>query len=192
MAVLSSLDYSTNQSVTTVELVTNNTVTTVNNNTVTTVTNNYYSTTSTAQAIPAATTSVAGAAVTTANPAQGVTAKPDLLLQRPGYRISFRSHQYGAGGRVDRIIGFNSEAGDQLTLHASAFPGIDKLSFRSISSRRSLRKAARSAIDILYLQSSGELFFNANGTSVGFGKDGGLFAVLEQKSALSEAQVLLA
>ena len=172
VAVFSTIDYSTTQSVTTVQQVTNNTV----NN----VTNNYYTSTTTA------------AAGSTAPGASAAAAAAYPLLRRQGYRLSFHSRQYGAGGRVDRIIGFNIEAGDQLTLAKSAFPGIDTLSFRSVSSRRSLRKASRSSVDIVYLQSSGELYFNANGTSKGFGSDGGLFAVLEQKPALGSAQLQLA
>ena len=192
VAVLSSLDYSTHQSLTTVELVTTNTVTTINNNTVTNVTNNYYTTSPTP---PAAASTAPPAPAATPAPAAPVAAggpaATDPLLRRPGYRLSFNSRQYGEGGRVDRIIGFNLEAGDKLTLSAGAFPGIDKLSFRSVSSRRGLRKAARTSTNILYLPASGELFFNANGSDKGFGSDGGLFAVLEQKPALTEAQLLM-
>ena len=193
VAVLSSLDYSTHQSVTTVEQVTTNTVTTINNNMVTNVTNNYYSTPTTAPVVTggSSTTAAAGSPTPTGS-ATATGSSTDPLLRRAGYRLNFNSRQYGEGGRVDRIIGFNMEAGDQLTFSAGAFPGIEKLTFRSVSSRRSLRKAARTNTDILYLQSSGELFFNANSNSKGFGSDGGLFAVLEQKPALSAAQLLLA
>lgn len=179
VAVLSSLDYSTHQTVTTVQQITNNTVTNV--------TNHYYNTTPT----PPANAAAASTASTTAPPAAGAVATADPLLRRPGVRLHFRSRQYGSGGRVDRIIGFNGEAGDQLTLSADAFPGIGTLSYRSVSSRRSLRRAARSNTDVLYLQSSGELFFNANGSARGFGTDGGLFAVLEGKPALAMAQLLM-
>lgn len=176
VAVLSTLDYSTTQTVTTVQQITNNTVTHV--------TNNYYTT-------PAALPANAAAATTASTTTPAAAAAADPLLRRPGLRLHFHSRQYGEGGRVDRIIGFNSDAGDQLTLAAEAFPGIGSLSYRSVSSRRSLRKAARSDADILYLQSSGELFFNANGSAKGFGSDGGLFAVLEGKPALTMAQLLM-
>ena len=128
-------------------------------------------------------------------PAQSPSAQSSPLaqpaLQRSTYRFTFTSSDYFRAGRVDRIIGFSANAGDTLALSNQVFTGMDSIRFASISSRKALRRKATSIADIIYLQPSGKLYFNANGKDRGFGDDGGLFAVLEQAPMLTASQFTL-
>ena len=93
--------------------------------------------------------------------------------------------------RVDRITDFNSEAGDTLELSRRVFKGIGDLDFVSVGSKRGTKRAAKTDVDIIYNQSSGKLYFNANDDNKSFGSKGGLFAVLESSPLVSSSDFIL-
>lgn len=169
VAVLSTLDYSTTVSIT------NNQITYHN----VSVVNQY------GVVMPGAVSSTPGTA------ADSASGRSRVASGATGVRIEMRSSRYFRAGRVDRIIGFNPDNGDRLALSTEVFRGIGDMEFRSVTSRRSLRRACRSSADVIYLQPSGQLFFNANGAQRGCGDDGGLFAILEQSPTLTAAQLIL-
>lgn len=93
--------------------------------------------------------------------------------------------------RVDRITDFNSEAGDTLELSRRVFKGIGDLDFVSVGSNRGAKRAAKTDVDIIYNQSSGKLYFNANDDNKSFGSKGGLFAVLESSPLVSSSDFIV-
>jgi len=114
---------------------------------------------------------------------------------RIGRIYRFDSRKYFRGGRskarVDRITNFSSEAGDGMELSRKAFKGIGELDFTTASNKRSSKRAARTDTDIIYNESSGKLYFNANDDSKGFGKKGGLFAILESSPLISSSDITI-
>jgi hypothetical protein len=124
-----------------------------------------------------------------------VTGTPgNASLQRNGLHLRFNSWAYfrsQGARRIDRIMGFNGANGDKLELSRRVFKGIGELEFESISNRRQLKRASKSDADIIYQESSGRLFFNANGDTKGFGDQGGMFAILESTPFLSANHVIL-
>ena len=114
---------------------------------------------------------------------------------RIGRIYRFDSRRYFRGGRkkarVDRITNFSSEAGDGMELSRKAFKGIGELDFTTASNKRSSKRAARTDTDIIYNESSGKLYFNANDDSKGFGKKGGLFAILESSPLISSSDITI-
>lgn len=93
--------------------------------------------------------------------------------------------------RVDRITDFNSDAGDTLELSRRVFKGIGDLDFVSVGSKRGTKRAAKTDVDIIYNQSSGKLYFNANDDDKSFGAKGGLFAVLESSPLISGSDFIV-
>lgn len=93
--------------------------------------------------------------------------------------------------RVDRITNFDAEAGDTLELSRSIFKGIGELSFVSVANRKERRRAARTDNDIVYEQSTGRLYFNANSSDRGFGSEGGLFAILESTPLINDSHFVI-
>ena len=115
-------------------------------------------------------------------------------LQRNGFHLRFNSGAYfrsQGARRVDRIMGFNGANGDKLELKRRVFKGIGELEFQSVDNRRQLKRVAKSDADIIYQESNGRLFFNANGDTKGFGDQGGMFAILESTPFLSSDHFIL-
>lgn len=112
-----------------------------------------------------------------------VTGAPgNTSLQRNGFHLRFNSRAYfrsQGARRIDRIMGFNGANSDKLELSRKVFKGIGKLEFESVGSRRQLMREAKTSTDIIYQESNGRLYFNANGDTKGFGNQGGMFAILE-------------
>jgi hypothetical protein len=139
--------------------------------------------------IPAAAESPAAASTTTSPAPDGNS------LRRSGHRYIFNSKEYFSGNlkqrRVDRIINFSPSDGDALALSRKRFRGIDKLDFTQVASRKDLKSAARGDFDVIYLEPRGELYFNQNGDARGFGRSGGLFAILETAPSISSEQFML-
>jgi Ca2+-binding RTX toxin-like protein len=88
-------------------------------------------------------------------------------------------------------MGFNGANGDKLELKRRVFKGIGELEFQSVDNRRQLKRVAKSDADIIYQESNGRLFFNANGDTKGFGDQGGMFAILESTPFLSSDHFIL-
>lgn len=168
VAVLSTLDYSTDVSITNTQQITYNNISVVNV---------YGNSPGGSAGSPQA--GSGSAAITRSRNGAGAA------------QVRLRSGRYFQGGRVDRIIGFDPGNGDQLALSTQVFRGIGRMDFTNVSSRRELRRASRTSADILYHQPSGQLFFNANGSARGYGSEGGLFAILEQSPSLSAEQFIL-
>ena len=110
---------------------------------------------------------------------------------RIGRIYRFDSRQYFRGGRrkarVDRIINFSSEAGDGVELSRRVFKGIGDLDFTTVANKRGSKRAARTDTDLIYEQSSGRLYFNANDDGKKFGNKGGLFAIFESSPLMSSS-----
>ena len=98
--------------------------------------------------------------------------------------------KFGKKGR-DKIIDFNSEEGDFLTISEYAIPGLEKetgdINFATASSRKELRQLSKEGHDFIYFEKKGRLFFDGNGTDKGFGSkdEGGLMAILKGKPELT-------
>ena len=98
---------------------------------------------------------------------------------------------FGASS-ADRITDFSVTQGDRLQISRAAF-GIgrsERISFRFINKTADLAAAAASPTLFVYDRSRGELCWNQNGATPGFG-GGGIFVVLENKSPLDAAQINL-
>jgi hypothetical protein len=61
----------------------------------------------------------------------------------------------------------------------------------AVANRKGSRRAARTDNDIIYEQSTGRLYFNANSGDQGFGSKGGLFAILESTPLISDSQFVI-
>ena len=80
----------------------------------------------------------------------------------------------------DRITDFNPAEGDKIVISPTAFPGIETLQFKSISGRDNLKNALKSDATIIYIEETGELYYNGKPGKRGDGP-GGLFAVLNDR-----------
>ena len=168
VAVLSTLDYSTNLTV----------VNTTQQFTYNTVYN--YST-----QVAAGTTPTSTGAASTNGPSGSALIQTTARQGRLNIGLYFRK------GRIDRIIGFDPDSGIQLALSPKNFRGIGAMEFRTVSTTKELKSASKSSADIIYMQPQGKLFFNSNGSDKGYGRDGGLFAVIDQNPVLTAAHLLL-
>jgi hypothetical protein len=114
---------------------------------------------------------------------------------RTGTNYTFESGLYFRGNprrsRVDRITNFSGGSGDVLRLSRQTFNGIGDLEFVAVSNKRASKRAARTDSDIIYETFSGRLYFNANSEVKGFGKQGGLFAILEGAPVIRSSDFLL-
>jgi len=113
---------------------------------------------------------------------------------RNGNNLRFESQSYFRSqgkARVDRVMGFSITEGGIIELSRRAFRGIGDLEFESVSSRRELKRATKSNVDIIYHESASRLYFNANGEENGFGTRGGLFAILEGAPQITANHITL-
>ena len=165
IAVLSTIDYSTH--------------TMVNYYSSTTVVNHYHQSTTDSANSSAANDSSSSLASSASTAAVHYRFRSGHYFNKSGHR------------QIDRIVNFNGDNGDRLELSRSAFKGLDKLDLAVVSTRKERREAAKTTADIIYQQSSGKLFFNANDTLSGFGRDGGCFAMLQGSPQLSESHFIL-
>lgn len=178
VAVLSTIDYSTN--------------TVIYNYTLTSYSTEHN--TSSNQYSMNGGTATSNSSLSAGSPDDVTGAPGNASLQRNGFHLRFNSGAYfrsQGARRIDRIMGFNGANGDKLELSRRVFKGIGELEFESISNRRQLKRASKSDADIIYQESNGRLFFNANGDTKGFGDQGGMFAILESTPFLSADHVIL-
>ena len=85
---------------------------------------------------------------------------------------------------ADLIVDFNPVEGDLIVFSRRALKGLDQPRFAVAASRKELKTYFRQEANIIYLQSSGRLFYDANGDRRGNGY-GGLMARLTGKPQLS-------
>ena len=116
-------------------------------------------------------------------------------INRSGRTYSFSSRRYfhkkASKARIDRITDFSSSDGDMLALDRRIFKGIGGLEFKAVDNKQQRRRATPTGVDIIYQESTGKLYFNANGDSNGYGSKGGLFCVLENTPLLSDSQFIV-
>ena len=112
---------------------------------------------------------------------------------RLGRRYRFASRQFfrSRRSRVERITNFDAEAGDTMELSRRLFKGIGELDFVTVANRKESQRAARTDNDIIYEQSTGRLYFNANSGDQGFGSRGGLFAILDSSPLIGDSQFVI-
>jgi len=117
----------------------------------------------------------------------------ELRLGSRIYRFDSRRYFRNNGKKVqiDRITNYSIADGDKLQLSRRIFKGMGEFEFESVDNRKELKNAARGDADIIYHESKGRLYFNANDQARGFGNTGGLFAILENRPDLSADQFLL-
>jgi hypothetical protein len=195
VAVLSTIDYSTNTIIYNYTLISNST----EHNSSSSYYNMNGGTTTSDSPISAGSsadmTVASGNSSLSAGSPDDVTGAPgNASLQRNGFHLRFNSSAYfrsQGARRIDRIMGFNGTNGDKLELSRRVFKGIGELEFESVDNRRQLKRAAKSDADIIYQESNGRLFFNANGDTKGFGDQGGMFSILESTPFLSSDHFIL-
>lgn len=107
------------------------------------------------------------------------------------YRFASRQFFRGHRSRVERITNFDAEAGDAMELSRRLFKGIGELDFVTVANRKGSQRAARTDNDIIYEQSTGQLYFNANSSDQGFGSKGGLFAILDSSPLIGDSQFVI-
>ena len=112
---------------------------------------------------------------------------------RLGRRYRFASRQFfrSRRSRVERITNFDAEAGDTMELSRRLFKGIGELDFVTVANWKESQRAARTDNDIIYEQSTGRLYFNANSGDQGFGSRGGLFAILDSSPLIGDSQFVI-
>jgi len=97
--------------------------------------------------------------------------------------------KFGPKG-ADLITDFDPSENDQLILGAAALQGIREILFEAVASKKALKAAAEDKANLIYLQPTGQLFYDQNGSGRSFGK-GGLFAILQNAPSLSPDNIAL-
>ena len=99
-----------------------------------------------------------------------------------------KKDKFGAKG-ADRIIDFNP-AKDQLLVGKKALKGIgNKPKFATASNRKEKNTLMREDMELVYFEPKGQLYYNQNEGGKGFGKKGGLFAILEGAPEITQDSV---
>ena len=125
------------------------------------------------------------------------TAKVDVLAGESNVADTFKFSATPAFGKdnADRITNFVSKGklADTLAISKNAF-GISasRATLAVVKNQKNFDKAAASTSLFVYDTRDGGLYFNADGTTPGFGGDrGGLFAILDNKPKLTTANIAL-
>ena len=79
---------------------------------------------------------------------------------------------------ADRITDFNPNEGDRISLSSAAFPGLAQVRYKVANNQQQLNRLSRSNTNLIYAASQQALYFDANGSQSGWGRNGGLFAYL--------------
>jgi len=79
---------------------------------------------------------------------------------------------------ADRITDFNPREGDRISLSSAAFPGLEQVRYKVANNQQQLNRLSRSSTNLIYAVSQQALYFDANGSQSGWGRNGGLFAYL--------------
>lgn len=78
---------------------------------------------------------------------------------------------------LDIITDFDPQEGDKVAVSGDVFGGVTKVKLDVASSKKEVKKSARTKNNFIYDERKGFLYFNENGRRKGFG-DGGEFARL--------------
>ncbi len=92
--------------------------------------------------------------------------------------FAFRTPERFTAATTDQITDFNPSEGDRISLASESFAGLQQIRFRVATSPRRLERLGRTIQNVIYSVADQGLYYDANGTRDGFGRDGGLFAVL--------------
>ena len=99
-----------------------------------------------------------------------------------------KKDKFGPKG-ADRIIDFDP-AKDQLLVGKKALKGIgNKPEFAAASNRKELKALQREDMELVYFEPKGQLYYNQNDEGRGFGKKGGLFAILQGAPEMTEDSI---
>jgi len=102
--------------------------------------------------------------------------------------------KFGKKG-ADLIVDFSKEEGDGIVLGKAAFPGLEKIKFKSVYNSKQLKAEQSKGSNIIYYDKGvggkGALYFDQNGSKKGYGK-GGLFAYLADSPGLTKNHFSLA
>jgi hypothetical protein len=105
----------------------------------------------------------------------------------------FGTYKAFTADNADHITGFDASKGATLTFSEGVLPGTsagDEPSIITIKGKRvgqrKLTRASKKNAQLVYLESTGELYFNGNGSKNGWGREdqGGLLATFESGSNL--------
>lgn len=110
----------------------------------------------------------------------GVAKKADIftLTGTPGYGKEY----------ADRITNFNAKENDKIQIYAKDFGSNADSTFRIAKNAKTLAKTLTTTTDFIYLKSTGELYYNEDGATPGFG-EGGIFAILENKPKITNRNI---
>ena len=102
-----------------------------------------------------------------------------------------KKDRFGAKG-ADRIVDFKAGDGDRLVLGAKRFKGMDsEPGFVVAETKKEVKELSRNDVDLIYWDQKGYLYFDANDDLQGFGRKGGLFAILQSAPALAADNISL-
>lgn len=90
--------------------------------------------------------------------------------------------------QAPRIRDFDSSLGDQILFGGRALgnvSSIDQLDFKTVRSKKRLKKVSQKGFDLIYFQPKGMLYYDQNSESKGFGQ-GGLIAILSDAPKLNQ------
>ena len=92
--------------------------------------------------------------------------------------------------KANKITDFNRAEGDAIVLDGEAFEVGKKAKLKTVSGKKKLNKSNRSGKDFVYEERKGQLYYNENGKSNGWG-EGGLFAVFEELPVLKSSDLVV-
>ena len=99
-----------------------------------------------------------------------------------------KKDKFGKKG-ADKIVDFNAED-DQLLVGKKALRGLGKKpEFGTASNRKELNALAKDDMNLVYFEPKGFLYYNYNDEGKGFGKKGGLFAILQDTPEMTEDNI---
>ena len=187
IAILSTLDFSRNTTITSISssIETDNRATTIAYSNTTNTTTNFVDCTNpiTSQFNPAS-----------GNMNELEPPKASAEIEQEQLTIRFESARYFKNRgirKVDRITNFSPSDGDIIEISSRFFDVEGRLTLASVSTRRGRKRAAKTSTDFIYQQTNGQLYFNGNGETKGFGRNGGLFAIFESTPILGLDQFQL-
>lgn len=133
----------------------------------------------------------------------GVGKKRDLLTGGAGSdEFKFGTGFYNKGKRIvgkfaDKIVDFNPIEGDQLSFVQDKFSNLSKNKAPSIgyaSSKKEMKGLSKVGYNFLYIQPTGMLYYDANGSADGLGRKkdcGGLIATLAGAPEINDSLFLV-